>query len=355
MDKTNWLQGLAQKYSADAVLVTDLKNVRWLSGFSGSNGCLVFKGNTAHFITDRRYANVVQDEVKNAEIHIYSGGSIFDELARLGLLEDVQTCAIESRSITIAEHRSLKSTFANLEYVEIEQDFNSARSIKNDFELSQIRAAQSLAEEAFDQILGVIKPGVSESEIAAEIVYLLLSKGAERTSFDPIVASGPNGAKPHAKPGSRLIESGDLIVIDFGCVLNGYCSDMTRTIGIGELDSEEIKVHQTVLDAMRSAIDHVRDGRLAHEVDKVARDYISHRGYARYFTHSTGHGVGLDIHEIPSVSSSSSDRLAEGNVITIEPGIYIPDRFGVRIEDMVYVNKLGSEVITRAARELIVL
>ena len=355
MNKKDWLEGLAKRHQVDALLITDLKNVRWLSGFRGSNGCIVFVNGQQHFITDRRYANVVHDQVTEGEIHLYSGGAIFDEVSRLGLMDEVSSCALESRNTTISDLKNLKTLFDTIQFVDIDNDFNLARSVKDEVELSHIHAAQKLAEEAFEEILEVIKPGVSESEIAAEIVYLLLRKGAESTSFDPIVASGPNGAKPHAKPSSRVFEEGDLIVIDFGCVLNGYCSDMTRTIGIGEIEAEQLKVHQTVLDAMRSAIDHVRDGRLAHEVDKVARDYIAHRGYARYFTHSTGHGVGLDIHEQPSISSTGTERLVEGNVITIEPGIYIPNQFGVRIEDMIHVGKIDSEVITKAPRELILI
>ncbi len=355
MQRKGWLKNQASEYGAEAFLVTGLKNIRWLTGFRGSAATVLSLGDTLYFFTDRRYASVVENDVKNSQIHIYNSGTAFDEIKRLGLLDNLDRCLFESDDLSVAKHEVLVDQFDQLDFVGVDRVFMQARSVKAEDEVRSIKKAQQLADSVFDHLLEIIKPGLTEREISAEIVYQLLARGAEKTSFDPIVASGPNGALPHAHPSGRKLANGDLVVIDYGCVLEGYCSDMTRTICLGKANSDQAKAHQCVLDAMRSAIDHIREGRKAKDVDKVARDHISNRGYGRYFVHSTGHGVGLEIHEDPRISDASLDRLIAGQVITIEPGIYIPDQFGIRIEDLVHVTKTGSEVLTASPRELIII
>jgi len=352
-NRLNRLASILSESELESILVSSLKDIRWLTGFSGSNALLYSDGVQHHFLTDRRYADSVQEEVSNASIHIYQGGSLFDELNRLGIIPDAVSCLVQSDDLTLSSFEDLNQIFPKASFRAESAVFTKMRELKDDIELDNIRRAQLITDEVFLSLLEIIKPGVSEREIAAEIRYKLVALGAEKCSFDPIVASGPNSALPHARPSDKTLEMGEAVLLDYGCVVNGYCSDMTRTISLGNAGPEFAKVHQTVLDAMRAAIDHVRPGRPAKDVDKVARDHIQLRGYGRQFTHSTGHGVGLNIHENPKVSSTSTDRLEAAQVITIEPGVYLAGQFGVRIEDLVVVGLQGPEVLTTSARELI--
>ena len=231
----------------------------------------------------------------------------------------------------------------------------SIRVVKDEAEIEAMTAAQRIAERAFDDILKELRPGVTEKEIAARLQYLMLHYGASDMSFDPIVVSGPNGSLPHSVPSEKVIERGELVTMDFGCIYHGYCSDMTRTVAIGEISEEQRTVYETVLAAQKAAISAAKAGMTGAEVDGVARKVIEEAGYGQYFTHSFGHGVGVEIHESPNASPANSRPMPAGSVISAEPGIYIPGKLGVRIEDVIALTKEGCENLTRAPKELIVL
>jgi len=218
-----------------------------------------------------------------------------------------------------------------------------------------MRRAQAITDEAFKAILDFIKPGLTEQEVAARLVYEMMRRGAEKVSFDPIVASGPNGSRPHAVPTERKLEHGTFITMDFGCKVEGYCSDMTRTVALGQPAQEMERVYSVVLDAQKAGINAARAGVTGQEVDAAARRVIEEAGYGEYFSHSFGHSLGLDIHESPNASPRETAVLPAGAVISAEPGIYIPGRFGVRIEDVLILKEDGCEDITRSPRQLIVL
>ena len=229
------------------------------------------------------------------------------------------------------------------------------RRVKDDEELDAMVAAQRIAEKALDQILEEIRPGVTEKEIAARLQYLMLHFGAEDMSFDPIVVSGPNGSLPHGVPGERTFQNGDFVTMDFGCIYHGYCSDMTRTVAVGFATEEMQRIYQIVLAAQQAGIAAARAGVTGREVDDAARSIISAAGYGSYFGHSFGHGVGVEIHESPSASPSYDTALPAGAVISAEPGIYLPGKLGVRIEDVILLTAEGCRNLTKAPKELIIL
>jgi len=230
-----------------------------------------------------------------------------------------------------------------------------SRMIKDETELQTIAKAEAIGDAAFTHILDYVKPGVTEADIALEIEFFMKRQGASKLSFDTIVASGPNSSMPHAQVTNRKLQMGDFVTMDFGCVYQGYCSDMTRTVAIGEPTEEMRKVYQIVFDANIRAMEAIREGVKCNEIDAVARDYIKSQGYGDYFGHGLGHGVGLDIHEEPRFSPKCDVITKENMVITDEPGIYLPGRFGVRIEDLVVVKKDGYEKLSHSDKQLIVL
>ena len=229
------------------------------------------------------------------------------------------------------------------------------RSVKDGEELDAMVAAQRIAERALDQILGEIRPGVTEKEIAARLQYLMLHYGAENMSFDPIVVSGPNGSLPHGVPGERVIQNGEFVTMDFGCIYHGYCSDMTRTVAVGFATEEMQRVYHTVLSSQEAGIRAARAGVTGREVDGAARAVITAAGYGDYFGHSFGHGVGVEIHEAPNASPMNEKPLPAGAVISAEPGIYLPGKLGVRIEDVILLTEEGCKDLTKAPKELIIL
>ncbi len=229
------------------------------------------------------------------------------------------------------------------------------RASKDQEELAYMRRAQEITDEAFKAILNFIRPGMTEREIAARLVYELLSRGGEKVSFDPIVAAGPNGSRPHAVPGDQVVDTGMFITMDFGCEVEGYCSDMTRTVALGQPTEEMEAVYNAVLAAQKAGINAARAGVAGREIDAAARRVLQKAGYGEYFSHGFGHSLGVDIHESPNASSRETRLMPVGAVISAEPGVYIPGRFGVRIEDVLILNETGCEDITRSPKDLIVL
>lgn len=354
MERINTVRQIAQTKGADTVLLTFLPDVRWVCGFTGSNGLLIILPDAAHFITDGRYKTQASVEIQNAEIHITSG-SLFEYAAAKGLLAGASSVLYQSDKLTVSEFELLQRLFPAVTWIGADELLVHAVASKSPEEVECMRRAQRLTERVFEEILHLIRPGVTEKEIAAEIVYRHLRGGAERMSFEPIVASGPNSALPHARPTSRKIQSGDMIVLDFGCHVEGYASDMTRTVAVGEPSEQARDVYDVVLQAQQTALETARSGIPSADLDRTARRVIEDAGYGEYFTHGLGHRLGLQVHEWPRVSYTADYVLPLYAAITIEPGIYLPGRFGVRIEDVVVLHLETAENITNAPKELIVL
>jgi Xaa-Pro aminopeptidase len=232
---------------------------------------------------------------------------------------------------------------------------DNLRAAKDEAEIETMKKAQKITDDAFKAVLNFIRPGMTEQEVAARLVYEMMRLGAQAVSFDPIVAAGPNGSKPHAIPGDRVLENGMFVTMDFGCKVDGYCSDMTRTVAIGQPDEEMERVYETVLAAQKAGINAARAGVTGREIDAAAREVIVQAGYGEYFTHSFGHSLGIDIHEAPNANAREEREMPVGAVISAEPGIYIPGKFGVRIEDVLILKEGGCENITRSPKNLIIL
>lgn len=336
----------------DSLLVTDLAAIRWLTGFSGSHAKLLFAGDaTAALFTDFRYQEQVRRETSGIATVILRD-SLAAELKsasfRLG-----DKMALEADHITWHEMRQLSDKLGNREFTPVSSFFDEFREIKHIAELDRMRRAVVLSETVLEEVIGMIGPGVTEIDIAAEITYRHRKLGAEGDSFDPIVAGGPRGAMPHAKPTAATFEPGSLIVIDMGCIVEGYASDQTRTVAFGKISDQQREVYRIVREAQQLGIDAAKAGMAARDLDAKVRNFIAAAGYGEAFGHGLGHGVGVEVHEAPRVGTASTGTLREGTVFTIEPGIYLEGRFGVRIEDMVTLGAEGAEPLQRFTKELI--
>ena len=348
---THPIQTLLYSHEVDVLLLTSLPNIRWACGFSGSNGLLIVTKNSVHFITDGRYDTQSREEVRGASIHI-TQGNLFAYASENDLLSNAGRVLVQSDHLTVSNFQKVQELFAGIEWIPVSGLLTKLIAQKTSDEVTKIRAAQAITDDVFTYLMKFIQPGMTEREIAAEIVYQHLKRGASAMSFEPIVAGGPNGALPHATPTKRKLQNGDLVVIDMGCFRDGYASDMTRTIAIGEPGEEARRAHEVVLKAQKAAIEQASPAMNTKELDAVARSVIDEAGYGEYFTHSLGHGVGLEIHEWPRVSWRTEDPLMAGMVVTVEPGVYIPGKFGIRIEDMVVLTEDGCEVLTKSSKEL---
>jgi Xaa-Pro aminopeptidase len=339
---------------ADALLLTFLPDIRWVCGFSGSNGILIVLPDEAHFVTDGRYLVQAHREVRGASVHV-PGYQLLEHASNERLLGAASVVLVQGDHLTVSQMDELRSQFPDVQFEPATDLLVPYVGRKDDEEVRLIREAQSITDSVFDHLLNILLPGMTEKEIAAEIVYQHLIRGAEGISFSPIVAAGPQGALPHARPTDRPIGPHELLVLDMGCFLNGYASDMTRTIAIGTPTEEARKVYSLVLEAQERAIDAAHAGMTSIELDGVARRVIQDGGYGEYFSHGLGHGLGLQIHEWPKVSYHVQVDLPAGAVVTIEPGVYLPDRFGVRIEDIIVLRDDGCENLTNARKDLVVL
>jgi len=342
------------EHGADAVLLGTAPDVRWAVGFTGSNALLVVTAGAAHFLTDGRYAGQAREEVSGAEVHV-PGYDLHGHVAEAGLLGEAKRVAIPSDQVTLAEMERLGGLHPLAEWVPVAGFLSEGRGSKEEWEIEAIRRAQALTEEVFDELLPRIAPGVSERDLAAEIAYQHLRRGAETLAFDPIVASGRRGALPHGRASAKTIRPGEFVTIDMGCILDGYASDMTRTVAVGEPEVGMRRAYEAVLAAQEAGIAAVRAGASGKAVDAAARSVLVEAGLAEYFTHGLGHGVGLDVHEFPRLSYHADHVLPENTVVTVEPGVYLPERFGLRIEDLVVARHDGPEVLTRTPKGLLVL
>jgi Xaa-Pro aminopeptidase len=343
----------------DAILVTRLPNVRYLTGFTGSNAQLLVTEAQTVFFTDGRYTEQSRHEVEGVERVICLEG--FDEAlaaqcSRLGSSRAKVgsfRVGFEAHDVTVSRHERLSDALGAVELVRLGAEVEGLRRAKDQDEIAMLRRAQEVTDQAFEGILDRLAVGLAETQIAVELEVLLRREGADGLSFDPIVAFGENAAEPHHAPGRRVLEEGDVIKLDFGAACGGYHADMTRTVAFGEPAPELKKIHELVREAQQAGIDAVRAGAMARDVDHSARSVIEAAGYGDSFTHGLGHGVGLEIHEAPNLGRRFEELLPEGAVVTIEPGIYLPGLGGVRIEDMVEVTPDGCRVLGTSPRELI--
>jgi Xaa-Pro aminopeptidase len=335
----------------NGILFSSLENIRYLCGFTGSDGAFVLTPNGSYFLCDSRYWTQADQEVKGCQIIHYK--KKLDAIASLLLDLKLRKIGFESPSLTFSFYHSLHEKLAEeAELHSLEEEIKNLRAVKDEQELILTRRAIDLSSKAFLHILEILTEGTVEQDAALEMEFLMKRNGVQALGFDIIIASGKRSALPHGRASEKKIEKGDFILIDFGSDFRGYHSDQTRTVVCGKPNSEQQKIYQIVKDAHDKAIEKVRPGIPICEVDSAARDHIRSRGYGDYFGHGTGHGIGLAVHEDPVVNNEDRDLLKEGMVFTIEPGIYLPDWGGVRIEDMVRVTSQGVEVLTYLPTEL---
>ena len=339
----------------DAMLLTSEANCYYATGFMGEGIALVTRRGSWYF-TDSRYTEAADKAIGNAAvIREVSREKPFSVLINEALAEaGAEKAGFEEQRMTVAEH-AVYSEKLHCTLTPASALMTELRGSKDEEELSCMTAAQRIAEGALEQILKEIRPGMTEKEIAARLNYLMVSAGAEKTSFDTIVASGPNGSMPHAVPGMRKVREGDFITMDFGCVYKGYCSDMTRTVALGRPSDEMRNVYDIVLQAQLAGIAAAKAGVTGAAIDGAARKVIQDAGYGAYFGHSFGHSLGIDIHEAPNAAPGNDKPMPDGAVISAEPGIYLPGKFGVRIEDVMILRPDGAQVITKAPKALLVL
>ncbi len=338
----------------DALLITRLPNVRYLTGFSGSNAQLIVKSDTSLFFTDGRYTEQSRHEVPDLERRTYPAefaDAFADVCSDLGL----HRVGFEPAGITYKTHQELAARAAGVELEPVGDEVERLRWVKDGEELRFIERAQEATDAGFDAILGRLGEGISERELALELERAMREAGADGLSFETIAAFGENAAEPHHEPTRRALARGDVVKLDFGAVCGGYHADMTRTVAFGDPPAELREVHALVRRAQQAGIDAVRSGVTGADADRAARHVIEQAGYAEAFSHGLGHGVGLEIHEGPDLRKISQDVLPAGAVVTVEPGVYLPGTGGVRIEDMVEVTGDGCRVIPRSTRELVVL
>jgi Xaa-Pro aminopeptidase len=340
------VQKIAALNHIDGILFTSLENIRYLCGFTGTDGVLFITRKESFFLTDSRYWTQSEEEVKRSQIIHYK--KKMDGIVSLLLDLELKRIGFESSSLTFSMHQSLSEKLSSNEMtlIPLEDQIKNLRAVKDPQELASIRTAIDISSKAFLHILELLKEGVFEKEIALEMEFFMKQNGADAIGFDIIIASGKRSALPHGKASSKQIEKGDFILIDFGSGFQGYHSDQTRTLVYGKPSLKQQKIYQIVKEAHDKAIEVIRPGIPICEVDAAARDHIRNQGYGEYFGHGTGHGIGLAVHEDPVVNFENKELLQEGMVFTIEPGIYLPNWGGVRIEDMVLVTPQGAEVLT---------
>lgn len=352
---TDRLQRLRQQLDLHRLpyfLITAPRNLRYLFGFTGSNGAGLLTPTVAYFVTDPRYKIQAEEEVHHAEI-LLTTDELFRPLQEKGLVPEGARLGFESHHLTFRQFRNLRNVFPRVHLTAVELIVEKLASCKDETEIEAIRRANQVCAAAFAELLPKIRISIDCFELAAELSFLMKRHGGETDAFEPIVASGPRSALPHARAARQTIQPGDFVLLDFGCQVDGYVADVTRTLVAGEADSRHRQIYAAVLEANEISIEAVRPGMEAVDLDRVARDFLEAKGYGDEFVHSLGHGIGLRVHELPRVSRRSKDRLEAGNVITIEPGVYEVGFGGVRIEDDVVVRETGAEVLTPISKELI--
>jgi Xaa-Pro aminopeptidase len=338
----------------DGFVITNLDQVRYLSGYTGSNGLLVVLVREAQFLTDFRYTEQARKQVKGAKVSVVDKGDLVACLSEFPKLDKKNIrYGFTSQSLAVAAKEQLNTVLPDALLVPADGLVAELGWVKDRDELGNIRRAVEIADIAYHRILNIIKPGVRERELAAELEYQMMMLGSEKSAFETIVASGWRGALPHGVASSKRIKNGDLITFDFGATVGGYVSDMTRTVVVGKASSRQKKIYNLVLKAQLAGIRKVKAGIAASVVDKACRRIIAKAGYGKEFGHGTGHGIGFMVHTGPRLADTSTDKLAVNNVVTIEPGIYIAGWGGVRIEDDILVTRNSGQVLNKAEKKLL--
>lgn len=341
---------------ADAALIFSEVSRFYFTGFPATDGCLLVTPSDAVFYTDSRYTEAAQKKIGSGFVR--DSKELFKELAAFFADNGIKTVALENDRLTLAQYEELCEKLPGISFCvtdSLARAIEEIRIVKTEDEIEKTVKAQRIAEKAFEHILGFIKPGKTEKEVRLELEFYMLSHGADDLSFETIAVTGVKTSMPHGVPGENVIKNGDFVTMDYGALVEGYHSDMTRTVAVGDISDEQKRVYDTVLSAQLAGLNALRDGISGVDADRAARDVIEKAGYGKCFGHGTGHGVGVEIHEEPRLSPSSRHILRTGHLVTVEPGIYLPGKFGVRIEDMALITKDGCRNLTECPKELIVL
>ena len=338
----------------DGLYITNLTNVRYLTGFTGSAGSLLILDETQHFFTDGRYIEQSKNQVKNSQIHIV-GSSHFQAISDKKLIANNSSIGFESDFMSVNLYDALKNLMGNIQWEKTSGIVEELAAVKDSLEIESLKTAIEITDDVFDKIIPELKIGAKEKDISAKISYLFKMNGADGDSYDSIIGSGYLGALPHARPTSKKFENGDFVVMDFGALYNGYHADMTRTVVIGEASEKHKEIYSIVLESQLQGIKVAKAGITGAEVDKACRTVIEKAGYGNKFIHSTGHGIGLEVHTYPRLSSLNTKALLENYVVTIEPGIYLAGWGGVRIEDDCLIEKTQCTPLNRSTKEMLVL
>lgn len=337
----------------DAWLILGEKNIRYLTGFTGGDGALMAGPDWLTLLVDGRYTTQARAEAPEAEIFEFRKRT--EGILEVARRHGVGSLGFESSVLAVAEYLRLKEALPEVSFLPLSQGFELLRSVKDEAEIDRIREAARVAGEALAAVREMIRPGVRENEIALELEYRMRRSGAEQVSFETIVAAGANSALPHATPGCREIADGDCVMVDYGAVCSGYHSDETCTFIAGRASERQREVYQLVREAHDRAIGAIRAGISCGEIDRIARSHLDVAGLGGSFSHGTGHGVGLSVHEAPRLAAGREEILRAGMVVTVEPGVYLPGLWGIRIEDTVLVTERGSEILTPTAKDLTVI
>ncbi|WP_042145890.1 Xaa-Pro peptidase family protein [Paucisalibacillus sp. EB02] len=351
MEKINKIRQALQELNLDAIMINSPINRRYVTGFTGSSGTVIVSQDEAIFMTDFRYTEQAAEQAKDFTVVEHKAlieEEVKSQLTRL----QVKRLGFEKNHVTYATYDRYRDLL-DVELVPTSEVIEKIRLIKSPEELTTLKKAAEIADAAFEHIQKYIKPGVKEIEVSNELEFFMRRQGASGSSFDTIVASGFRSAMPHGVASTKEIQAGELVTLDYGALYNGYVSDITRTVAVGEISDELRKIYDTVLEAQLRGVNGIKPGMTGIEADALTRDYIKGQGYGDYFGHSTGHGIGLEVHEGPGLSFRSELKLEPGMVVTVEPGIYIPNVGGCRIEDDIIITESGNKRLTTSTKELI--
>lgn len=353
MGKLTKLRKKLEQADLEAILITSSINRRYLTGFTGTAGVALVSQSDALFITDFRYTEQASEQIKDFKI-IEHKQTIEEEIHNQLKSLNIKKLGFEKNHVTYAQYTTFKQQF-KVDIVPAGNLVENLRLIKSDDEIRIMEKAAKIADEAYEHIKTFIKPGVKEIDVANELEFFMRKQGATSSSFDIIVASGHRSALPHGVASDKKIATGELVTMDYGALYEGYCSDITRTVAVGDISDELKTIYETVLTAQELGVKHIKPGMTGKEADDLTRDHITKKGYGEYFGHSTGHGLGMEVHEGPALSFRSNVKLVPGMVVTVEPGIYIPNVGGCRIEDDIVITETGNRRLTKSDKHLIIL
>ncbi|GLC88737.1 M24 family metallopeptidase [Lysinibacillus piscis] len=353
MLKLEKLRKALQEQNIDGLLITNGYNRRYMTGFTGTAGVAIVSQNDAVFITDFRYTEQAATQIANYRI-VQHEKTIIEEIAKQVQEMGIQTLGFEKDTVSYSTYELYKNNIS-AELVPTSGLIEKIRLIKTEQEINIIKVACEIADHAFTHILNFIKPGQTELDVSNELEFFMRKQGATQSSFDIIVASGLRSALPHGVATNKVIEKGDFVTLDYGALYNGYISDITRTVAVGEPSEKLVDMYNAVLGSQLLALEKVGPGLTGIQADAIARDFLKEKGYGEAFGHSLGHGIGLEVHENPGLSFRSETVLEPGMAVTIEPGVYIPGIGGVRIEDDILITETGNELLTHSSKELIIL